>query len=109
MHALAAALATKVQKCKEELNSQEVGNALYGLQGLSDTKEARDFVAALTPKGLECHEDRDGQAVGNALYGLRSLGDSQTVRDLVEVLSLHPLVLARKELPYQLEKQLAQA
>ena len=47
---LVAILASKVQNCRGKLNSQSVGNALYGLQGLTDSEEARQMVAALAPK-----------------------------------------------------------
>ena len=38
------ALAPKVKSCSEALDTQEVGNALYGLQGMnSEHSEVRDI------------------------------------------------------------------
>jgi fructose-1,6-bisphosphatase len=34
VRAILSALVCKVQSCKEDLNAQELGNALYGLQGM---------------------------------------------------------------------------
>ena len=62
--------------------------ALYGLQRLGDSEEARQLVAALTPKVQHCREELDAQAVGNALYGLQQMGDSHVeVRQLVAALT----------------------
>ena len=51
------ALIPKVQNCRESLRSQEVGNALYGLQHLSDSRETRRLLVVLTPKVEECRLD----------------------------------------------------
>ena len=51
-----AALTPKVAECSVKLKAQNVGNALYGLQRLGDSEEARGLVAALTPKVAECSE-----------------------------------------------------
>ena len=69
------------------LQAQNVGQALYGLQRLGDSKEVRGLVAALTPKVQQCSEELSAQEVGNALYGLQSLGDSKEVRGLVAALT----------------------
>ena len=69
------------------LKAQEVGNALYGLQSLGDSKEVRGLLAALTPKVQQCGEVLSAQNVGNALYGLQSLGDSIEVRGLLAALT----------------------
>ena len=47
---LVTVLVPKVQQCREELSSQAVGNALYGMQRLGDSHVVRKLVAALTPK-----------------------------------------------------------
>ena len=47
---LVAALAVKVQQCREELDARAVGNALYGLQCMGDSPEVRQLVAALAVK-----------------------------------------------------------
>jgi hypothetical protein len=47
-----SALAMKVDSCKEDLNAQALGNALYGLQRMSsDHVEVRDVFSALS-RGL---------------------------------------------------------
>merc|ERR1712193_254448 len=71
----------------EELDSQAVGNALYGLQRLGDSEEVRKLIVALTPKIQQCREELNSQHVGNALYGLQRLGNSEEVRELVAVLT----------------------
>ena len=77
----------KVQQGREELSSQAVGNALYGLQCMGDSTEVRELLAALTPKVQQCSEELSPQAVGNALYGLQRMGDSSEVRQLVAALT----------------------
>ena len=57
---------TECLSSNEMLNAQAVGNALYGLQNLGDSKEVRGLLAALTPKVQQCSE-LNAQAVGNAL------------------------------------------
>jgi hypothetical protein len=58
----------KVRSCKEGLNAQAVGNALYGLQKLSsDHAEVRDVFSALAMKMRSYKEDLTAQEVGNAL------------------------------------------
>ena len=50
--------------CRESLSAQAVGNALYGMQGLSsDSVEVRALISALTPKVASCRESLDAQAV----------------------------------------------
>ena len=71
-----AALTPLVQRCGE-LDAQAVGNALYGLQRMTDSREeVLRLLAALTPKVERC-DGLDAQAVGNALYGLRCMGDTK--------------------------------
>jgi hypothetical protein len=78
-----SAVVLKVESCRETLTAQAVGNALYGLQGLSsDYSEVREILSALVPIVKSCSEAVDGQAVGNALYGL------QGVRDEIESFSI---------------------
>ena len=68
---------------------QAVGNALYGLQGMSsDALEVRQLVSVLTRKIDSCTEPLDVQAVGNALYGLQGLSsDALKVTQLISVLA----------------------
>ena len=65
-----AALTPKVEQCSAELNAQAVGNALYGLQSLGDSKEVRGLLAALTPKVQQCSEVLTPAALAMALCGL---------------------------------------
>ena len=70
-----------------EMDTQEVGNALYGLQRMGDSEQTRELLAALTPKVRDCREALRAQEVGNALYGLQRMGDSEQTRGLVAALT----------------------
>mmetsp|Transcript_8709 Transcript_8709/g.8639 ORF Transcript_8709/g.8639 Transcript_8709/m.8639 type:complete len:545 (+) Transcript_8709:268-1902(+) len=76
--------------CGNQFKAQEVGNALYGLKGMSsDCGEVRDLLSALTIKVSSCKEDLDAQAVGNALYGLQGMSsECSEVRNMISALSL---------------------
>ena len=52
------------------LKAQAVGNALYGLQSLGDSKEVRGLLAALTPKVQQCSEVLGPVDLAMALCGL---------------------------------------
>ena len=52
------------------LQARNVGNALYGLQRLGDSKEVRGLVAALTPKVQQCSEVLTPEHLAMALCGL---------------------------------------
>jgi very-short-patch-repair endonuclease len=70
------ALAPKIEECREQLSSQEVGNALYGLQNMSsDVREVVDVLVAMTPKIEGCGQHLLAQHIGNALYGLQGMDD----------------------------------
>jgi hypothetical protein len=74
VRALLAELSPKVKACREALKAQNVGNALYGLQGMSsEVPEVRALLAELSPKVKTCREELDAQAVGNAFFGLREV------------------------------------
>jgi hypothetical protein len=66
-----------------------VGNALYGLQGMSsDSSEVRAIVSALALKVQGCRGELNGQNVGNALYGLQGMSsDSSEVLAIVSALA----------------------
>ena len=67
-------LSSQVQRCSEPLDAQAVGNALYGLQGMSsDNEDVRLLVRALSGQVQRCSEPLNAQAVSNALYGLLSI------------------------------------
>jgi very-short-patch-repair endonuclease len=84
-----AALAPKVECCRQELSAQELSNALYGLKSMSsDVREVKGMLAALAPKIDSSREEFDTQAVGNALYGLQSMSsDVQEVQHVLAVLA----------------------
>ena len=44
------ALTRKVEQCTEELNSQALGNALFGIHCLHDSPELRGLLAVLASK-----------------------------------------------------------
>ena len=63
-------LVRKVNESTAELDSQGVGNALFGLQGMSsDVPEVRELVAVLVRKVNESTAELNAQNVGNALFG----------------------------------------
>ena len=76
----------KVERCKDKFDAQTLGKALFGLQSLTDTDEARKLVVALTPKVKHCEEKMDANTVRQALVGLRRFGDSYKFRQLAVVL-----------------------
>ena len=82
-------LTDKVKDSDEKLNAQAVGNALYGLQGMSsDHEEVRSLVVVLTDKVKDSDENFKAQNVGNALYGLQGMSsDHEEMRSLLRVLT----------------------
>jgi len=86
---LCAALASKIQSFAGDLNGQDIGIGLYGLQGMSsDIPEVRALVSALADKVQSSETELDSQALGNALYGLQSLKSAEPeVRKLVAALA----------------------
>jgi len=87
MEKLLGALAGKVQGCSEALSGQQVGNALYGMQGLSSSPAMEKLLGALAGKVEGCSEALSGQQVGNALYGLQRLEMSCSVARLMRLLA----------------------
>ena len=79
---LVAALTPKVRDCREALDAQAVGNALYGLQRMGDSEQTRELVAALTPKVQQCRDELRESDVDQALKHLPHFGNSDEVRDL---------------------------
>ena len=69
---LLGALSSKISESKEMLDGQEIGNALYGLQGMSSEEvEVREVLRALSSKILESKEMLGWRSIGYALYGLQ--------------------------------------
>ena len=79
----------QVQNCGEPLSAQAVGNALYGMQGMSsDDADVRSLVRAMTAQVQRCREPLSSQAVGNALCGMQGMSsDNADVRSLVRALA----------------------
>jgi very-short-patch-repair endonuclease len=63
-----------VSSCSEPLSTQNVGNALYGLQCMSsDVPEVRSLLTSLSAAVSSCSEPLSAQHVSNALYGLQGV------------------------------------
>jgi hypothetical protein len=67
---------------------QAVGNALYGIQGMSsDNAEVRAMLSALVSKVESCREALSAQEMGNTLYGIQGMSsDSAEVRAMLSAL-----------------------
>ena len=77
-----AVLTEKIKLSKGLLDAQAIGNALYGLQGMSsDSKEVRGMLVVLTEKMKLSKELLNAQEIGNALYGLQ--GMSSEVKEVL--------------------------
>jgi hypothetical protein len=96
-----SALASKIEGCKESLDAQAVGNALFGLKGMSsDRAEVLRVLSALAIKIEGCKESLSAQAVGNALFGLQGMSSDQAeVRKLLQ--SLHSKMSGKSRLTGQ--------
>ena len=77
---------------RQDFNSQELSNTLYGLQGMNiEHAEVRSLLSTVTPIVRNFDGIFNAQAVGNALYGLQGMSSgSDEVRDLM--MALHPIV-----------------
>lgn len=78
-----------VEQCRDQLDAQVVGDALYGMQGMSsDNEDLRSLLRALTSKVQECREQRSAQGTGNALNGLQGMSsDHKDVLSLLRALT----------------------
>ncbi len=65
-----------MEQCSEPLDSQAVGNALYGLKGHGSSPGTEGVLTALAAKIRDSQDRLEAQAVGNALYGLKEHGSS---------------------------------
>ena len=74
-----SALNAKVSESDALLTGQGIGNALYGLQGMSsDVKEVQDILSALAVK-IRCSKALLlGQGIVNCLYGLQEMSSEHT-------------------------------
>ena len=80
-----------VKTCTEPLKAQNVGNMLYGLQGMkSDCPEVRALLRELPRLVKTCTEQFTAQEISNMLYGLQRLHlDVPEVSALIDALLPH--------------------
>ncbi len=78
-------LAAKISQSTCELDAQAIGNALYGLKGMSsECGEVRTLLSVLATKISASKNLLSGQEVGIALYGLRNMSSKYSeVRNVV--------------------------
>ena len=67
-------------------DAQNIGNALYGLKNLEDSKAVQAVLSALATK-IPAVTGLDSQAISNALYGLQNLADSNAVQAVLSALA----------------------
>jgi hypothetical protein len=83
---LLRALTVKVKQCREELKGQHVGNALYGLQGMSQAAAVADLLTVFVPLVQRCH-GMLCMGFSQALYGVHHLeGATQLEATLLDKL-----------------------
>ncbi|MBO4122034.1 hypothetical protein J5T34_15020, partial [Cupriavidus gilardii] len=71
-----------------QLNAQEIGNALYGLQKLTASAGTEAVLTALAAH-IRRATQLDGQGIGNALYGLQKLTASVGTEAVLTALAAH--------------------
>ena len=72
-----SALAIKIKESYCELNSQAIGNTLYGLKNMSSRSEAvKAVLSALATKIEKSTCELNNRNIGNALYGLQNMDSS---------------------------------
>ena len=87
VHELLLVLESKIRLCAKAFDAQAVGNALYGLQSMSNEHaEVRSMLSVLEEKVRSCREPLDAQAVGNALYGLQNVRCNEAGLPLISFL-----------------------
>ena len=89
LRALLAAVSDRIDETRGKLDSQEIGNALFGLQGMSsEMYEVRVIVAKLAEKIKRSKATLRSQHIGRSLVGLqRFSAESVEVRYLVKQLT----------------------
>jgi len=87
---LISSLSVKISQSNEILNGQEIGNALYGLQGMSSNEKAvLNLLSALSVKISQSKELLRAQEIGNALYGLQKMSSNENeVLGLISALTV---------------------
>ena len=81
--------ARKISESNAQLTSRAIGNALYGLQGITtDTIGAPELCEAIAAKVKTFEGDLNGQDIGIGIYGLQGMSsDWSEVRSLVQAMS----------------------
>jgi hypothetical protein len=75
-------VATMITDWSDELNSQDISMAFYGLQGMSsDSAEVCAVLSALAIKVRAC-KHLDSQAIRNTFYGLQEMSSHCTPPNL---------------------------
>ena len=71
-----------------ELNAEQIGYGLYGLQNMSsDSVEVRELLVVLTDKIRKSEAELNAEQIGYGLYGLQNMSsNSVEVRELLVVL-----------------------
>ncbi len=76
-------MAKKVESMNWEMNGQNIWNALYGLQNISEVP--KELLSILAKRIESMNWEMDGQGIWNALYGLQSM--SEVPNELLNVLA----------------------
>ena len=79
----------KIASSDEMLSSQHIGNALYGLRGMSsDVQVVKEVLKALARKIAASDTVLNAQGIGNSLYGLQNMSsDVQEVKEILNALT----------------------
>ena len=81
-------LATKLEDSDENMSSQEVANALNGMQRLSHrSKVVRRVLGTLAKKVLSSEGCMNAQEIGMSLFGLRNMGECAEVNAVLYALA----------------------
>ena len=77
-------LVSKVECCMESLKGQDIGMALYGLQGMSNScSEVRTLFGVLSLKIQTSQHPMKILEIGNALYGLQGMKNSTELKPIL--------------------------
>jgi hypothetical protein len=87
---LLAELAPRISPDRN-LTAPAVANALYGMQNVHDSPEARRVLMALVAPVRNCKRELSARHIGNAIHGLQNFPDCHEIRLLLQ--TLIPLVV----------------
>ena len=86
IQSLLDAILPKLRACAEPLSGYELGNAYYGMQGLSCSNSVANILTCLLPAVISCDRLK-GQEIGNALFGFRNMASTPEVLLTLSALS----------------------